>query len=192
MRVITKGIRFNVDQGKALETIVYISNKVKHGISHYHVMKTIFFADKEHLNKYGRPIIGDRYIKMPHGPVPSTVYDIIKMDTEWLEPGIFDKAREALEIIQEIDKPKIRLIFSKRDANPDWFSESDLECLDSSFDFCKDKTFEELEEISHKESAWKRAKDKKTMDYALMLDDDNPMKNGIIEDLKETSIFMIF
>lgn len=30
------------------------------------------------MRKYGRPVIGDIYIAMDNGPVPSRVYDIVK------------------------------------------------------------------------------------------------------------------
>jgi hypothetical protein len=44
------------------------------------VLKVLFFADVNHLNNYGRPIVGDDYVALPHGPVPQTTYDILKAD----------------------------------------------------------------------------------------------------------------
>src|SRR5690606_40518414 len=35
------------------------------------LMKLMYFADRDHLVKYGFPITGDMYIKLPYGPVPS-------------------------------------------------------------------------------------------------------------------------
>ena len=41
----------------------------------------MFFADKEHLLDYGRPITGDSYVAMEHGPVPTSTRDILKFDS---------------------------------------------------------------------------------------------------------------
>jgi uncharacterized phage-associated protein len=38
----------------------------------------MYFADRKHLEKYGRFICGDSYVAMKHGPVPSEIYDILK------------------------------------------------------------------------------------------------------------------
>jgi uncharacterized phage-associated protein len=40
-------------------------------------MKLLFFADKEHLSRYGIPIFYDKYFKLPHGPVLSLTLNII-------------------------------------------------------------------------------------------------------------------
>src|SRR5260370_40593805 len=42
--------------------------------------KLLYFSDKSHLLTYARPIIGDRYIKMDFGPVPSQAYNLMKHD----------------------------------------------------------------------------------------------------------------
>jgi len=42
--------------------------------------KLLYFVDKEHLLSYGRTVIGDRYIKMEFGPVPSSGYNLMKHD----------------------------------------------------------------------------------------------------------------
>ena len=47
-------------------------------VTQYDIVKTIFLADRAHLNKYGRPITYDDYVAMKFGPVPSAVYDLLK------------------------------------------------------------------------------------------------------------------
>jgi hypothetical protein len=46
------------------------------------VSKVLYFADKEHLEKYGRFICGDSCYAMKHGPVPSQIYDNQQCKTE--------------------------------------------------------------------------------------------------------------
>ncbi len=181
-------IKFRVNSDKALEGVLYLANK-KPNIDHYHVVKTLFYADKEHLNKYGRPIIGDTYIRMKCGPVPSEVLDIINFNSFKFSSEFFNKILKSFIVTQN---GKEKLISPLREANIDLFSESDIECLDTAFDFCKDKTFKDLFDITHKEKAWESAEENKDMDYELLIQDDNPNKEDIIEDLKQESLFLVF
>ena len=42
-------------------------------------LKLVYFADRYHLRRYGRPVIGDEYLAMQYGPVPSNTKDIAEM-----------------------------------------------------------------------------------------------------------------
>jgi uncharacterized phage-associated protein len=42
-------------------------------------LKLIYFADRYHLRRYGRPITGDEYLAMPYGPVASGAKDLAEM-----------------------------------------------------------------------------------------------------------------
>ena len=179
---------FSVNPEKAIETIVYLANK-KPNIDHYHVVKTVFYADKWHLNRHGRPVLGDRYVKMQAGPVPSFVLDVINLNDLALDSELIEKALNSFTVTQEFRE---KLIAPKREAILDKFSDSDLECLDEAFEFCKEKDFKELWDVSHEEKAWQEAENNGDMDYFLMIDDDNPMKDGIVEDLRETAQSIVF
>lgn len=87
---------YKISYNKAIEAIVWLSNK-QPGIDIYHVVKIIFFADKLHLNKYARPLIGDTYIKMQYGPVPSAIKDLITKNM-WLSPQQFKKISFAIDV----------------------------------------------------------------------------------------------
>ena len=69
---------FEFNAEKAIEVILYIAEHIKEPTFHT-VSKVLYFADKEHLEKYGRFICGDSYIAMRRGPVPSGVYDLLKL-----------------------------------------------------------------------------------------------------------------
>lgn len=180
-------ITFRINQIKALEAVVYIASKVRN-VDVYHTVKTMFFADKCHLNRYARPILGDTYIKMKNGPVPSVVLDIINLKEDKISFETYIQAKGALSV--SADRKKF--ISVKREANLEEFSETDIECLDYAIDFCKNKSFNELQDITHEEQAWKKASNNGCMDYELMLDDDNPNKEAIIADLKEDGQWLVF
>src|SRR3990172_3908608 len=68
---------YRFDPEKALNVILWVANRAKIP-DFYRISKIIYFADKVHLQKYGRLICGDAYVAMKDGPVPSGVYDIMK------------------------------------------------------------------------------------------------------------------
>ena len=77
-------IRFLFDEKKALEALVLVAGDWP-GISTFYAAKVFFLAEKQHLNQFGRPVVGDRYIAMRNGPVPSTLYDWFKGNFELTE-----------------------------------------------------------------------------------------------------------
>ncbi|MCH7936254.1 MAG: SocA family protein [Proteobacteria bacterium] len=178
-------IRFRINWQKALEALVWLANE-KPGVTFYYVVKLLFFADKAHLQKYGRPVIGDRYIAMPHGPVPTIVYNMLKQDA-FLAPDILDATASSLEI-NYTGHPSIK---AKRKVNMDHFSETDLECLREALEQYGDMPFSRLRKITHAEPAYIEADLNCEMDYALMIDEDTPDREEKISDLEDYSHYMV-
>lgn len=62
---------------KVANAIVYFVEKdVKH-FGKTKLMKLMYFADKSHLEQYGRTMFFDDYYKLPRGPVASLTLNII-------------------------------------------------------------------------------------------------------------------
>ena len=66
------------DKVKTLNALLYVANRVQRKDFHK-IFKLIYFADRQHLADWGRPITGDTYIAMDAGPVPSRLYDMMKI-----------------------------------------------------------------------------------------------------------------
>lgn len=108
-------IKFKFNQSKAVEVILYlVQNLPIHNV--YRVCKLLYLADKISLEKYGRFIFGESYTAMEGGGTPSNVYNMIK-DIK----------------VNPTDDLKVdgNNILSFRDADLDYLSESDIECLDA-------------------------------------------------------------
>jgi uncharacterized phage-associated protein len=133
---------FTFDAPKAIQAILYVANRLRQPADMYWVLKSLYFADKHHLHRYGRFIFGYRYVAMRHGPLPSGAYDLCKI------------ARGEGPLLQ---CPEVCSAFSMdgnhiiplMDASADVFSESDLECLDEGIKECRDLSFGELKAKSH-------------------------------------------
>lgn len=172
----SKIIEFQFNKEKAIEAILYLANK-RPSIDKMSLYKFLFFADIEHLNKYGRPIIGDYYVAMPLGPVPSQVKDLLEKEKH----SEFD-----------IDE---YMITATRKSNNDYLSQSDMEVLDTIYDKLKNFSARQLSELSHKHPAWINARNcnkfrnNNRLDYRDMIRDNN---KDLIEDLEENSRYILF
>ena len=178
-------VSFHISHDKAIEAIVWLA-KNKPGIDIYHVSKILFYADKLHLNQYGRPILGDTYIKMPYGPAPSTVLDLIKGQEYLLSPNQLEEMARAVTVTED----NFSSITAKREPELDYFSVSDLKCLQASFDENSDLSFDDLFKATHNEKCYQKSNDGQPIDYALIIDDDNPNREGLLEHIEELSSYV--
>jgi uncharacterized phage-associated protein len=174
-------LRFQFNEKKGVEALTYIASRWP-GVTAFFAAKTLFFAEKLHLNKYARPIVGDTFIAMPNGPVPSTLYDFIK--GQLYEAGDPEAIREALSI-QRDPFPRIT---ARREADREALSESDIECLDTAIAFCSHSSFALLSSLTHRERAWMEAPVNGAMDYEAMIDE-GPERAALIEEVREFAVY---
>jgi uncharacterized phage-associated protein len=173
-------IRFNFNEAKAREAVVYVAKKWETGITPFFLAKVIFFADRDHLRKYGRPVTGDTYFAMGDGPVPSRIYDMVKGNLDLFgDPEAIDDA------IRVDTNAKYRRVYAKRDPDLDLFSETDITELNAATKFCKDRSFAILSELTHQERAWREAVDNGPMNLELLVDEDQR------EEVRETAAYVV-
>jgi uncharacterized phage-associated protein len=71
------GIRF--DEAKATQAAAYVLSLFPDKKTHYfHLIKLLYLADRQALLQRGIPITTDTFAAMKHGPILSTIYDLIK------------------------------------------------------------------------------------------------------------------
>lgn len=173
-------LKFKFDEKKGLEALTYVAQQWP-DVTAFYASKVIFFAEKEHLNRYARPIIGDTFIAMTNGPVPSTIYNFIE--------GNLDQAEDPESIVDalSITHDRYSKVSARRDPDLDFLSESDIECLSNAIKFCRGKGFGNLSHISHQERAWREASTNAPMDYEAMIDAENGEE--VIEDAREFAAY---
>ena len=67
----------NFNIGKAKASVLFIINNIGE-TDLLKIFKILYFAERNHLAKYGRLILNDDYVAMKNGPVPSKLYDLFK------------------------------------------------------------------------------------------------------------------
>ena len=139
---------FRYNETKAIAVVLYVVKSIidynsKMAKPDFHkISKVLYFADQKHILKYGRPISGDCYVAMKHGPVPSRIYDIIKVikgQSNIAKKEEYSKYFEACGYF----------LYPKQNPDMDEISESELECLDESMKENMELTFDELSHKSH-------------------------------------------
>lgn len=117
----------------------------------FYVAKTLYYADKKHLQDYCRFICGDQYEAMHNGAVPSKLYDIFKDVRDKRSPRYVDvNSGESFQV----DKNRI---VPQRESNLDLLSKTDIECLNWAIDSFGRKSFKYLSDLSHEEPDYKNA-----------------------------------
>jgi uncharacterized phage-associated protein len=131
------------DPEKAVETILFIAQNAPNPTT-YWVLKILYFADKLHLQRFGRQICGDDYFALRSGPVPSLTYDMVKDVRDGRQSLFSSHACSSFEV----DKHSNR-ITPLREPNLDLFSRSDIECIRQSIEENGQLSFTQLKEKSH-------------------------------------------
>lgn len=152
----TRGIDFEVNRVKAIEAILYILEK-RVSVNQYNILKIIFAADKHHLNEHGRPVTGDKIIKMELGPVPSFVYGHLK-------------EVDRLKSLGDVKALGNYLFQGLRKADRNQLSESDIESLDYGVKEYIDLSFGAVYEKSHKEKCWQEGVDNMPISFESMIE----------------------
>ena len=172
-------IRFRFNARKAVEVILWFADKQPR-ITFHTLLKLLFYADKYHLNRYGRPILGDDYRALQWGPVASTTYDILKGDNLVVE---FLGADHPFTVEGRYH------VKGNRMPDLDALSESDVEALAWSFEKYGRLNFDLLTKLTHKEPAWVNA-DGRFMRYEDFLDDTDD-KAERVEDIQDAALRMV-
>ena len=130
---------------KIKEVLLYILGKTG-VLDYYHLMKILYLAERQHLAKWGDRIITDDYYALPHGPVPTRIYDSLKA----VKDGKGGFLSDVLTVSS--DAPEVRAL---READMGYLSKSEVEALDSAIAKKIVKSFDELEQMTHDEYYYK-------------------------------------
>ena len=125
---------FNLHKEKAVNSLLFVVKNLKKADTHK-IYKILYFADQKHLLKYGRPILGDTYVKMEYGPVPSFVKNVVDENIEGLE-----------EVVAKYHRYFVKALI---EPNLEYLSESELACLKEAIEENKNLDFPQLTAKSH-------------------------------------------
>ena len=112
------------NERKVAQMAAYLLEKGGNRYAHLKLMKLLYLADRESMNRQGFPISGDNPVSLPHGPVLSNTLSLISGDV-LSNPNGWDfwiSDKENYEV-------SVRQAFTRQDL--DELSDSDIEVLDA-------------------------------------------------------------
>jgi uncharacterized phage-associated protein len=141
-------IHFDLKPEKLASAIAYLTVQ-RPGLSKKQICKLLYFADKEHLLRYGRTITGDCYNALPQGHVPSAGLDVMNGRVKHVGIGPVEALRKY---------GKLNGWTSEVSQHPDMkvFSRSDREVLDKTIKELGHLSAKQLEDLSHEEPSYKK------------------------------------
>jgi uncharacterized phage-associated protein len=174
-------VRYIPSVAKALEVILWLAER-KNGIDFIHLVKSAFYADKYHISRYGRPIVGDVYRAAWFGPLPQVIYGLLRHEPmEMLALGNNGPLPFKVEASR---------VFPERGPNLSRLSSSDVEALEHGLKEVDGTPFDELVEKTHRDPAWLNAVGG-MMDYRDFISQDDPSREQKIGYLEEVAPFAV-
>lgn len=186
MEAMTK-LAFEINWNKSIEGLHYLVS-IHPGITPFYIAKIFYYADKQHMTDWGRPISGDTYFAMENGPVPSSIYDIIKKD-EFLDDNIITNFENRI-------KKEGRNLYSREAFNQVFLSNSDIEYLHEADKVYGHMSTTALWNLVHKEKAYQEAwKNRKgmsvVMDMSLMIEENIANRDELLKEIQEKTVYAI-
>jgi uncharacterized phage-associated protein len=163
-------VQFDFDHEKTVAAALYIVSKNLPELTMAKLFKLLYFSDKDHLVRYGRPITGDHYVAMKDGPVPSNLYDLFKelRGTPSSEAAVL----LAKNIKTEISTYQYPRLVASGTIDPMQLSISDIASLDRILFEFGQLTFLRLRSLTHDTPAWENAwADRKTESAPMKFED---------------------
>ena len=181
MKNPAKPITFPYDRNKATQAILWLLHRHGGSMDKLKLVKLLFYADREHLARYGRPIVGGQYWAMDLGPVSGELKTHV--DSATAEAALPFEGRGDYEFI------------AKEPPNEDELSESDMEILDEIYSQYSHIDSIKLSTMTHELNVYKKNKPERGSRKPVSYEDffldlrDAGMLEIICEDQKVRSIF---
>lgn len=172
------------NRARIAEAILYLVARAEHKksiLTQYDIVKSLWIADTNHLESYGRPITFDNYSALKDGPIPSEAYDMLKPNysgAKYLEEWpLWDRMPykdRAFMYLSPARQPDLKRL-----------SKSDVEELDKAMEIVFSLGFEATRALTHRHpayvAAWNARGDKKAadIDYLALIENDK----AVFEDL---------
>lgn len=160
-----------ISQSKIKRMILYFADNTNPKLlGKTKLMKLFYFADFRHVKKYLIPITNDRYVNLEHGPVPSTIMNLVSaVETDIDTSALGDTISVTERDNSSMKNVQTRRSFTEKDA--EYFTKSELKVMSEVCEIFKECTGKQIEDASHDESAWLKTNLGEFISYTLGTDD---------------------
>lgn len=147
------------DELDKIKTVVlYILSKCNGAQDFVSLVKKMYFAQQRYLVLYGRPIFNDMFYARDRGPVPSFTYKALFVGAT--KAGLSSEIDDFNVSFSVSPLKGDKLISSSELPDMDELAIAEVEVIDEILNRTKGMTAEQLTELSHKDKAWIKAKER--------------------------------
>lgn len=184
-----KPVSFRFDPEKLVHVLAYFAGRGLTDLTKLKAAKLVYYLDKHHLWKFGRPIVGGPYWCMPYGPVPGNALQAMNdmIDATEVESELAEDQKRLIDEYLEVKADGAHPRFeAKRQFDPEVFSKSELAALESVFEKFGTKTANQLVSLTHKDPTWtvpnqSRLGGRASIPYHMFFEDADPQVRQIWE-----------
>lgn len=128
-------------ESRVTQMAAYFLMKRGGRMAYIKLLKLLYLAERNAMAKWGESISGDRFVSMPHGPVLSQTYDIIR--GHFSQESVWDKW------IKDESNYEVSLRRNFEEHELDELSKAEVKILDQVFDEFGHMTRFELVDYTH-------------------------------------------
>lgn len=187
MKSIKTPVRFKFDIDKFIACVAMFAEQRLDGLDKLKACKLLYYADKYHLLRYGKPIMGDVYYHLDAGPIPSKALDIMNEivcgDSAFAFKGDVSNKSKFQEFLQ-VKKPffhKFPIFDLIKTPKYGCLAESEQEALKETIKKYGALTGPQLIRETHKDTAWIKTENTEEIDYRLFFESDPDAKQEALE-----------
>ena len=184
-RTIKYPIRFKFDVEKFITCVAFFAGKKLPGLTKLKACKLLYYVDKHHLIRYGRPVTGDIYYRLDNGPVPSAslnIMDEVISRDEVLSQGEESNSEKLSKYLKIQRFPnKYPLFQLKQNPELENLSESEIEALEQVINKHGHCSASALIESTHSEVPWQKSAPNAEIDYRLFFENDPDARPEALE-----------
>lgn len=162
------------DDKKLKELILYIAQRCESdpAFGATKLNKVLFFSDFIAFRRFGKPITGHPYFKLPQGPAPRRMLPILK---QLEKDGSFKNVERWVGAYQ-VKKPT-----SLREPNLAGFSAEEIAIVDEMIAQCAAMTAKQVSDFSHQFIGWQVANAEEDIPYGTAWVRPRPLEQNEIE-----------
>lgn len=134
---------------KIKAVVLYVMQSFTEGVDYIKLFKILYFAQQDHLVRYGKVLIDESFQAVKHGPVPTYTYKALQIAEGKPLDGNFDDFLLGIEV-------RDKKVYTAMLPDMDYISGFNKKCLDTAIEKYKDTDPYDLSDLSH-DSAWEEA-----------------------------------
>jgi uncharacterized phage-associated protein len=143
-----KPIRFKFDERKAVQAAGRLISQGGGEMNYMALLKLLYLIDREALLRWGKPITGDKIVAMKRGPVLSRIFDLVSQKKQ-------DHPKCAWHNLIPRPAPYVYTVRFSGVPDTSVLSEAELALIDEVFAQHRNKTDDQLVELTHKLPEWR-------------------------------------